>query len=151
MSRIPWPDKEDQNLLLNLLFWVLSKQKTIELYQILFKRPYNVYDFAEVSPKIVVEDPLDFEYYPCVIPNWDNTPRSGLNGFIAINSSPDLFKNQVFKAIKRVKDYPQNHRIIFVKSWNEWAEGNYLEPDMRFGHQYLQAMHEAVMGNIEEL
>jgi hypothetical protein len=143
LSRIPWPDKEDRNPLLNLLFWIFSKKRTIELYQSLFKRPYHVYDWAKVSPRIVVEDPLDYEYYPCVVPNWDNTPRSGLNGFVARKSSPELFKDQLVQALVRVRDYPQDHRIVFVKSWNEWAEGNYLEPDLRFGHQYLKALHEA--------
>jgi lipopolysaccharide biosynthesis protein len=145
LSRIPWPDKEDRNPLINLLFWAFSKQKTIEGYQSFFNRPFNIYDFAEVSPRIVVEDPLDYEYYPCVVPNWDNTPRSGVNGFVAMNASPLLFKRQVSQAVKRVQDYPPDHRIIFVKSWNEWAEGNYLEPDLRFGHQYLQALQEAVI------
>jgi hypothetical protein len=145
LSRIPWPDKEDRNPLLNFLFWILSKKKTIELYQFLFKRPYNIYNFTEVSPKIVVEDPLDYEYYPCVVPNWDNTPRSGLNGFVATKTSPDLFKSQLIQAVERVQGYRPNHQIVFVKSWNEWAEGNYLEPDLRFGHQYLQALREVIM------
>ena len=36
-------------------------------------------------------------------------------------------------------------RIIFLKSWNEWAEGNYVEPDLRFGHQWLDAIKNAII------
>lgn len=37
------------------------------------------------------------------------------------------------------------HIIVIHKSWNEWAEGNYLEPGLRCGHQYLQAVKDAVV------
>jgi len=39
---------------------------------------------------------------------------------------------------------PDEDRIVFIKSWNEWAEGNYLEPDQRFGHGYLNALRSVV-------
>ena len=42
-------------------------------------------------------------------------------------------------------------RILFVKSWNEWAEGNYLEPDGRFGRQYLDVVREEVGAANERL
>jgi hypothetical protein len=38
------------------------------------------------------------------------------------------------------------HRIIFIKAWNEWAEGNHLEPDLRFGKRYLEVLKEATVG-----
>jgi lipopolysaccharide biosynthesis protein len=37
---------------------------------------------------------------------------------------------------------PIEKRFVFVKSWNEWAEGNYLEPDLLFGHGYLEVVRE---------
>ena len=37
-----------------------------------------------------------------------------------------------------VSRYPPAERIIFLKSWNEWAEGNYLEPDLINGRGYLE-------------
>ena len=37
-------------------------------------------------------------------------------------------------------DYPEARRIIFLKAWNEWAEGNYVEPDSLHGHAFLDAM-----------
>lgn len=80
--------------------------------------------------------------YPCVIPNWDNTPRSGSNGLVLHGSTPELFRRHLRKAFDLIRDEHFEHKLIFVKSWNEWAEGNYLEPDQRFGTGYLEVIRE---------
>ena len=80
--------------------------------------------------------------YPCVVPNWDNSPRSGLRGQIMTGSTPELFRRHLRAALDLVRERPHEDRIVFVKSWNEWAEGNYLEPDLRFGRQYLDILCE---------
>lgn len=79
-----------------------------------------------------------------MVPNWDNTPRSGERGRVLTNSTPDLFKRELMRAIKMVERQPSERRIVFIKSWNEWAEGNYLEPDLRDGDGYLRAAREAL-------
>lgn len=33
----------------------------------------------------------------------------------------------------------QTQKLIIIKSWNEWAEGNVMEPDSIFGYQLLDA------------
>ena len=89
--------------------------------------------------------PLSGEEYPLVIPNWDNTPRSGVNGWVLKDSTPELFKAMLRDALCRVRDRRlPDDRIVFVKAWNEWAEGNYLEPDRNFGYQYLQAIKDSL-------
>lgn len=84
---------------------------------------------------------------PCVIPNWDNTPRSGARGFVLKGSTPELFGRQVKKALHHVRTNSGQERLLFIKSWNEWAEGNYMEPDRRYGHQYLEAFRDAMQGS----
>ena len=82
------------------------------------------------------------ESFPCVIPNWDNTPRSAGNGMILQGSTPEEFRRHLRKAILRTADAPKERRFVFVKSWNEWAEGNHLEPDLRYGRAYLEVIRE---------
>ena len=78
--------------------------------------------------------------YPTIIPNWDRSPRSGKKAIIYTDSTPEEFKNQVDTAIDLVKNKQNQHKIIFLKSWNEWGEGNFMEPDMQYGHGYLNAL-----------
>jgi lipopolysaccharide biosynthesis protein len=82
--------------------------------------------------------------YPSLIHAWDNTPRSGRNGMVLIGATPDLFRGVLNTAIKILEDRPLDARLLFLKSWNEWAEGNHLEPDLQFGTGFLQAVADAL-------
>jgi len=84
--------------------------------------------------------------YPCVIPCWDNTPRSGTNGIVLNNATPESFRIHLRQAVSQVAAKEPDKRLIFIKSWNEWAEGNYLEPDLRFGRSYLQVIQDEISG-----
>jgi Glycosyltransferase WbsX len=83
---------------------------------------------------------------PVVVSNWDNTARSGRNGLVLHNSRPDLFRILLRKALKQIQMRPLDSRVVFLKSWNEWAEGNYLEPGRTFGTSYLQVIKEELTG-----
>lgn len=102
----------------------------------------TVYSYRDVFPAFMPPDALGVESFPCVIPNWDNTPRSGENGLVLHDSTPKLFRIHARQALERARGTSADRRIVFIKSWNEWAEGNHLEPDLRFGHQYLEVLRE---------
>ena len=85
--------------------------------------------------------------FPVVIPNWDNTPRVGRNGIVLHGSSPELFALLMQKSIRMVADKPGDGKLVFIKSWNEWAEGNYLEPDQQWGRGYLDALRDVLSHN----
>lgn len=78
--------------------------------------------------------------YPTIIPNWDHTPRSGKRGVVFRNSNPKLFAGHINEAFDAVKNKNEENKIIFLKSWNEWGEGNYMEPDLRYGKGYISAL-----------
>lgn len=83
-----------------------------------------------------------------VIPNvysgWDNTPRAGKKGLVLYGFSPEEFKSALDAAISKIQHKPFEKRFLTIKSWNEWAEGNYVEPDMRWGRRLLEAIKTAV-------
>ena len=82
---------------------------------------------------------LEPNEHPLIVPNWDNTPRSGHLGYALHGSTPDLFSKHVEDSIKKVEHLPSRERLVFIKAWNEWAEGNHMEPDLKYGNQYLHA------------
>lgn len=83
--------------------------------------------------------------FPTMIPNWDHTPRSGRKGDVMIGSSPEKFRKTVRKMVELVADKPYDKRFIFLKSWNEWGEGNYVEPDLKYGHGWLDALQKELL------
>lgn len=101
--------------------------------------------YEKVIDSLVADRIPGIESFPCVIPNWDNTPRSRGNGLVLHGSTPDLFRLHLRRALDRMRDIPRERRFVFVKSWNEWAEGNHLEPDLKFGRQYLEVLREELM------
>lgn len=80
------------------------------------------------------------KYIPCVFPNWDNSARSGKKSMIFQNASPTLWQQHLEKTLIEFKNHRENPPFIVIKSWNEWAEGNYLEPDRKHGHAWLTAV-----------
>jgi hypothetical protein len=104
-----------------------------------------VVEYREAIKHLVPDlNQLDREAYPCIFPNWDNTPRKGRKGLVLANSTPQLFEQHLRDAVRAVAGREEEHRIVFLKSWNEWAEGNYLEPDTKWGLQYLEALKRVV-------
>lgn len=85
------------------------------------------------------EDKLEY-CFPTVYPNWDHSARSGKKALILHDSKPQYFERHLRTTILNISKKKKNHKIIFIKSWNEWAEGNYLEPDIKFGKQYLETI-----------
>ena len=90
--------------------------------------------------------PEDYEWgvYPQLIPRRDRSPRSGRKAMIYYDSTPEKFKVAAENAIKCVEGRDMDHRLIFLNAWNEWGEGAYMEPDIKFGHGYINALREVL-------
>lgn len=111
--------------------------------RVVFHRP-TVFKYKDAIKYMVTDDCKRQDIIPMIVPNWDHSPRSGYNAIILSESTPTLFKKVAKRAIQVVSGKPVDEQIIIVKSWNEWGEGNYMEPDLEFGHGYINALREAI-------
>lgn len=84
---------------------------------------------------------------PVIAPNWDHSPRSGGRAIILHKPKPKYFGDVIKRALEVVKNKPKEEQLIFVKSWNEWGEGNYLEPDLLYGKGNLEALRDQLKNN----
>jgi len=86
-----------------------------------------------------------YKQFRCVTPMWDNTPRRRTDGRILLGSTPDLYRTWLRTAIAQTQQRLNgDERVVFINAWNEWAEGCHLEPDRKWGHQYLAATKQAL-------
>lgn len=83
--------------------------------------------------------------FPTVMPNWDRTPRRATYDGVYVDANPENFEKHLRDACDIVKDKDEQQRIIVMKSWNEWGEGNYVEPDEQFGHGWLEAIRKVLL------
>jgi len=101
----------------------------------------KVYDYGRFKDQMALKS-YSYEYFPCVFVGWDNTARREKRGIILNNQTPERFKQSLIEAKEKVKHFKSDEQIIFINAWNEWAEGNHLEPDQKDGHKYLEIVRE---------
>ncbi|MDM1139258.1 glycoside hydrolase family 99-like domain-containing protein [Empedobacter sp. R132-2] len=119
---------------------VLKNRITRNLKKLVKKDNLNVYDYKDAMEYFVCSDINEIDSIPTILPNWDHSPRSGSRGFILHDSKPEYFQEHVHQVFENIKNKPEEERVAIIKSWNEWGEGNYLEPDLKFGHEYLEVI-----------
>lgn len=83
-------------------------------------------------------------YSPCIYPNFDHSPRTGRSSTIFRNATPAIWGKFCEEVFRKCLSRPTEENIVFVKAWNEWGEGNYMEPDRRYGMGYIDALHSAL-------
>jgi hypothetical protein len=99
----------------------------------------NLYYHSEIASANNYQDiPSSINLYPSTSPNWDHTPRSGEAGQVIVDANPEDFYTSLEHCLERIKLNDKEEQFIFIKAWNEWAEGNYLEPDLIHGRSFLE-------------
>ncbi len=108
-----------------------------------------VYDYGWYVRKMLCQPQRHYRYFPCVTPSWDNTARRKVGAFILRNSHPKIYEYWLRTTIENLKSQVPEENIVFINAWNEWAEGNHLEPCQKWGRAYLEATRRAVLSTTD--
>ncbi|PYT86766.1 MAG: glycosyl hydrolase, partial [Acidobacteria bacterium] len=104
----------------------------------------RVYDYSELVETMSRRPLPPYPRFPCVTPSWDNSPRRRSGATVFLGSTPELFERWLTATLSRAVASDNRPPILFMNAWNEWGEGNHLEPDQQHGRSYLEAVRGAV-------
>jgi lipopolysaccharide biosynthesis protein len=105
---------------------------------------FLIFDYEYLVNESLQKPNPSYERFPCVTPQWDNSPRKEKGGIILRNSTPQLYERWLINVIQKKIKIGDKGNFIFINAWNEWGEGNHLEPDAQFNHSYLEATKRAI-------
>jgi hypothetical protein len=109
--------------------------------------PDRIIDYGDFVEFDLRQDRGQDKIYPGACPSWDNSSRRvGSHAIIFHDSQPDLFGRWVGQKAASFEPFGPEEDFLFINAWNEWAEGNHLEPCQRWGLQYLEALRDALKG-----
>ena len=119
-----------QSFLLRSSRWLLSR----------FVKVPGVLDYKKLYKYLITPSEEADDVIPTLLPNWDHSPRSGRGGVIIKNATPENFELHVKQVIEVMNKKKKQDNLCFLKSWNEWGEGNYVEPDQKYGYGFLRVL-----------
>ena len=99
----------------------------------------RVFLYEHVVKNMLQKPAVNYKRYPAVFPMWDNSPRRKAEAGIVHQSTPELYGRWLKHVVEKFTPYGEDENFIFINAWNEWAEGNHIEPCRRWGRQYLEA------------
>jgi lipopolysaccharide biosynthesis protein len=97
------------------------------------------FDYEEFSQRMI-ESAKDLSYkrFPGIMPMWDNSARREKEAAIFFDSNPEKYAIWLEAIITQFQPFSKDENFIFINAWNEWGEGNHLEPCKRWGRAYLE-------------
>ncbi len=103
-----------------------------------------VFDYNELVKKNIRSADRPYTLFRGVTPMWDNESRKPGKGNSFTNLDPGLYRRWLEEAAYATLAKPDSERLLFINAWNEWAEGAYLEPDIKYGYAFLKATRDAL-------
>ncbi len=121
---------------------IFKNDQLKKIYRLIDKKPINKFKYEHALKYLVSNENYDFNYYHTILSGWDNSPRSGENAIILTDFNVDKFRVHVKDILSKTLQNKQ--KVVFIKSWNEWAEGNYLEPDLLNGTSLIEVLRSEI-------
>ena len=105
-----------------------------------------VVEYDDVVARMLAKPEPAYRRYRCATPGWDNSARRPHGATILHNNTPQAYGRWLRQLVQAERNAgrPTDEQLVFVNAWNEWAEGNHLEPDQRWGHAFLEATRAAL-------
>lgn len=102
------------------------------------------YDYGKIVQNYQIALGSEENVFPEILVGNDRSPRAGRKAIVYYNATPENFYRGAKAAIDLVQEKDQQHRIIFLNSWNEWGEGSYMEPDIKYGKEFIRQLRRAL-------
>jgi len=100
----------------------------------------RIFDYEKIVSYYCNRPPVPYKRYRDPMLAWDNTPRHGNRATIYHNVTSELYERWMRESYEDARNkFVGEERLVFVNAWNEWAEGSYLEPDLKHGREFLEA------------
>lgn len=107
-------------------------------------REHRVYEYPAFVDEVLRQPAAPYLRFPGLTPMWDNSARRKRDATILIHSQPEAYGRWLRAALDRARALPAGRQLVFVNAWNEWAEGNHLEPCLKWGRAYLEMTRRVV-------
>lgn len=107
----------------------------------------GIYEYSTVVERMLAKPTPNYKRFPCVTPSWDNTARRKRGATILHNSTPEAYEHWLRASVQNTLSNESSEKIVFINAWNEWGEGNHLEPCQKWGHAYLEATQRVLINS----
>jgi len=104
-------------------------------------------DYPDVVEEICARPHPGYKRIPGCFPGWDNAPRRGNKSVVMRHAHPTAFQVFLEQKTNEAMLLSGDERMIFINAWNEWGEGTHLEPDLKYGHSFLNVLDKVIKEN----
>ena len=110
----------------------------------------EIYDYRSLVQQSMEKTDIHYPMFRGCMLGWDNTARRKNKAHIYCHSTPFEFQRWLAAACEFTSHvWEKERRFVFINAWNEWAEGTHLEPDQKYGTEFLQVVSNAVSCNYD--
>lgn len=117
----------------------LWERLVVKFQRVVLKYP-EIENYKKYYKDLIGVEEEKVDVWPTIVPNWDHTPRSGRGGMVFSNATPETFDRHAAMVHELLERKDVSDRFAFLKSWNEWGEGNFVEPDLKYGMGFLKVI-----------